>query len=276
MSSQVPRSDTKPLLIGLVAILAILAFYTFRAFSSPESDNPTPVETLDTKLPDVPSVSASDLLKESLPASYILIDVRSEDAFLGEHIVGSVNKSFEVIMTSPLPQASDSKQRIILVGSVDDQNLAEQATRLLISNGLKTAFMLDGGIEGWKSQGGRTISQGNPDSFVDQSKVLLIESKELQSALLASSPVQVVDMRPADVFAQGHIPKSINIPLEELETRYSEIPSGKQIVTYGNSALEDFQAGVRLFDLHFLGAQVLKGGYNAWKNAGFPTETSSN
>ncbi len=79
-------------------------------------------------------------------------------------------------------------------------------------------------------------------------------------------------MRPQEVFQQGHVPGAVNFPLSDLEEKYKDIPTGKPIVVYGNSALEDFQAGVRLFDLNILGVRVLEGGFNAWKTKGFTAE----
>lgn len=42
----------------------------------------------------------------------------------------------------------------------------------------------------------------------------------------------VVDVRPADEFAQGHIDGAVSIPLEELESRMSELPPDSVVVLY--------------------------------------------
>jgi DNA-binding transcriptional ArsR family regulator/rhodanese-related sulfurtransferase len=42
----------------------------------------------------------------------------------------------------------------------------------------------------------------------------------------------VVDVRPADEFAQGHIDGAVSIPLEELERRMSELPPDSVVVLY--------------------------------------------
>lgn len=51
-------------------------------------------------------------------------------------------------------------------------------------------------------------------------------------ARLRARDVVVLDVRPEDEYASGHIPGSISIPLDELERRLSELPRKKEIVAY--------------------------------------------
>lgn len=44
--------------------------------------------------------------------------------------------------------------------------------------------------------------------------------------------VTVVDVRPADEYAAGHIPGALSIPLPELAKRLAELPRDKEIVAY--------------------------------------------
>jgi 3-mercaptopyruvate sulfurtransferase SseA len=47
-----------------------------------------------------------------------------------------------------------------------------------------------------------------------------------------SGDAVIVDVRsPAD-FEQAHIPGALNIPVAEIETRYTELPRGVEIITY--------------------------------------------
>ncbi|MEP7163017.1 MAG: hypothetical protein ABI747_04645, partial [Candidatus Moraniibacteriota bacterium] len=47
---------------------------------------------------------------------------------------------------------------------------------------------------------------------------------------------------------------------------------GKTFIVYGKDELSGFRAGVRLFDMRFFGERVLEGGFQAWKDKGFPVE----
>ncbi len=58
-----------------------------------------------------------------------------------------------------------------------------------------------------------------------------ITTVELRDALDKGQAV-VVDVRPAQTYSAAHIKGSINIPLQEFETRVNELPRDKMIVTY--------------------------------------------
>ncbi len=44
--------------------------------------------------------------------------------------------------------------------------------------------------------------------------------------------VVVLDVRPSDEYASGHLPGALSVPLEELERRLDELPADRQIVAY--------------------------------------------
>jgi ArsR family transcriptional regulator len=49
---------------------------------------------------------------------------------------------------------------------------------------------------------------------------------------IRAADVVVLDVRPEDEYASGHIPGAISIPVGELEHRLSELPTEKEIVAY--------------------------------------------
>jgi rhodanese-related sulfurtransferase len=49
---------------------------------------------------------------------------------------------------------------------------------------------------------------------------------------LARGDVVLVDVRPAEEYAAGHIEGARSVPLEELERRLAELPSGREVVAY--------------------------------------------
>src|SRR5213082_731947 len=58
-----------------------------------------------------------------------------------------------------------------------------------------------------------------------------VSRKEL-SQRLRDGLVTVLDVRPADEYAAGHVPKAINIPLRELTRRLRQIPKNREVVAY--------------------------------------------
>lgn len=58
------------------------------------------------------------------------------------------------------------------------------------------------------------------------------DEKELVR-LVRSGEAAVLDVRPAEEHAAGHLPKALSIPLGELRARAGELPPGRPLVVYG-------------------------------------------
>ena len=91
--------------------------------------------------------------------------------------------------------------------------------------------------------------------------------------------VTVLDVRPEEEYAAGHVPGAINIPLQELEQRLEELGNqegeNREIVAYcrGPHCVLAFDAVARLREKG-LKARRLEDGYPEWKTAGLPVEES--
>jgi ArsR family transcriptional regulator len=85
--------------------------------------------------------------------------------------------------------------------------------------------------------------------------------------------VTVLDVRPEDEYAAGHLPEAINIPLRELHRRLREIPKSREIVAYcrGPYCVLAFEA-VGFLRRRGFKARRLEDGYPEWKAAGLPVE----
>ena len=85
--------------------------------------------------------------------------------------------------------------------------------------------------------------------------------------------VTVLDVRPTDEFALGHIPGAVNIPLDDLEVRLADLDPGQEIVAYcrGTYCVLSFEAVAELRRRGFR-VRRLEDGYPEWKAAGLPVE----
>jgi rhodanese-related sulfurtransferase/DNA-binding transcriptional ArsR family regulator len=89
--------------------------------------------------------------------------------------------------------------------------------------------------------------------------------------------VTVLDVRPAEEYAAGHVPGAVNIPLQELEDRLEELNNqggeNREIVAYcrGPHCVLAFDAVARLRDKG-MKARRLEDGYPEWQVAGLPVE----
>lgn len=92
---------------------------------------------------------------------------------------------------------------------------------------------------------------------------------------IADGLVTVLDVRPEDEFAMGHLPGALGIPVDELDRRLSEIPRDTEIVAYcrGPYCVFAVEAVAALRSNGFK-ARRLEDGFPEWKAAGFAVEVS--
>jgi rhodanese-related sulfurtransferase/DNA-binding transcriptional ArsR family regulator len=86
--------------------------------------------------------------------------------------------------------------------------------------------------------------------------------------------VTVLDVRPPQEYAAGHVPGAVNIPLAELEGHLKELDPAQEVVAYcrGPHCILAFDAVARLRE-NGLSARRLEDGFPEWKQAGLPVET---
>jgi rhodanese-related sulfurtransferase len=86
----------------------------------------------------------------------------------------------------------------------------------------------------------------------------------------------VLDVRPEDEFALGHLPGALNIPLGKLEHRVGELPADREVIAYcrGPYCVLSFEAVAALRARGNL-VRRLEDGCPEWKAAGLPVETAA-
>lgn len=87
--------------------------------------------------------------------------------------------------------------------------------------------------------------------------------------------VTVLDVRPPQEYAAGHVPGAVNIPLHQLEKRLRELPKRKEVIAYcrGPFCLMSYEA-VQLLRKKGMKARRLQDGMPEWRIAGLPVETA--
>jgi rhodanese-related sulfurtransferase/DNA-binding MarR family transcriptional regulator len=83
--------------------------------------------------------------------------------------------------------------------------------------------------------------------------------------------VTVLDVRPAEEYASGHIPGAINVPIEKLESFLAKLPRRKEVIAYcrGPYCLMSFDAVEKLRKRGWR-ARRLENGLPEWRAAGLP------
>ena len=85
--------------------------------------------------------------------------------------------------------------------------------------------------------------------------------------------VIVLDVRPPEEYAAGHLPGAINVTLETLSGHLRRLPKGREVVAYcrGPYCLLSVDA-VALLRQKGYKARRLEDGFPEWKAAGLPVE----
>lgn len=107
----------------------------------------------------------------------------------------------------------------------------------------------------------------------DLNGVELLTKEELAKRLRRNDDLLVLDVRPEEEYAAGHVPGAVSIPVAELRRRLKELPKNKEIVAYCRGSFCAFAPEAARY-LHKKGfrTSVLDSGLPDWKAAGLPIE----
>ena len=109
----------------------------------------------------------------------------------------------------------------------------------------------------------------------DADPVELVRREELLTRFRAGDAV-VLDLRPAEEYRAGHIAGALSLPLEELEARLGELPTGVEIVPYCRGPFCALAPqGVGLLRRRGYRARRLEDGFPEWRLAGLPVAVGS-
>lgn len=95
--------------------------------------------------------------------------------------------------------------------------------------------------------------------------------------LINREDAQIIDVRDAGEFANGHLPNAKNIPLDKLAERIGEIEKFKDspLIVCCAAGMRSAKGCGELGKLGFTKAHSLAGGVDAWVGAGYPIKKGS-
>jgi rhodanese-related sulfurtransferase len=82
----------------------------------------------------------------------------------------------------------------------------------------------------------------------------------------------VLDVRTQEEWNEYHAPNTTLIPLEQLDSRLSEVPRDRQIVVVCRSGNRSQQGRDILLNAGFEQVTSMTGGLNEWRDSGYPIE----
>jgi ArsR family transcriptional regulator len=111
--------------------------------------------------------------------------------------------------------------------------------------------------------------------FNDRDSLEAVSRRELMDRLKAGI-VTVLDVRPEDEFALGHLPGAVNVPLGELTRRLAGLDPDREIVAYcrGPYCVLSYEA-VAMLRARGFKVRRLEDGLPEWRAAGLPVEAGA-
>jgi rhodanese-related sulfurtransferase len=164
----------------------------------------------------------------------LLIDLRPADKFAAAHIPRALN----------LPAANLDKYQednwpsfkgAPIVFYSDNQADVDKALELMRDYGLSKATYFPGGLARWQKLG-NPVEAGQKPAPAKLTFVRKLAPQDVTIAdfikLLDDPTVVILDVRGASERTTGQFKGALNIPFEEIATRYKEIPKDKTVIIH--------------------------------------------
>lgn len=206
----------------------------------------------------LPQLVASAVL-EAIRACWV-VDLRGSSDFARGHVRGTINipaapQTFPTYAGTVLTY----DRPIMLVAKSAEQ--AESAARRLALIGLDD-------VQGWIPF--ETLRASEADRLAT---VKAVDPPQLARELDGNGP-RVIDVRGRSEWNDGHLPRATHIYLGELMERLDDAARNDRIIVHCASGTRSSIAASLLMARGFTDVSNLAGGYDAWRRAGLPVETS--
>jgi rhodanese-related sulfurtransferase len=219
-------------------------------------ERPTLDETLEREHQPLPL----DRILRLMNTGAQVIDVREPADFAGAHLAGSLNISLVGSYATWAGTLLDPTQPVILVAEPGtEQEAAMRLGRIGFDN---VEGYLDGGMQALESR---------PDLV---QRLERITAPTLAERLTETDPPVILDVRTEREWQDKHIEGSVNIALQHLPERLSEVPSDRPVVVHCATGYRSSIAA-SLLEKHGIHVADLVGGFAAWEASQLETVGSA-
>jgi rhodanese-related sulfurtransferase len=187
--------------------------------------------------------------------------VRTDLQFDDAHVPGAVSlTALRAGFGSKLAWIADRDQEIVLIGRDDADAL--DAAHLAAAVGLaRFGGRLAGGMTSWREE------------RMPVERVTRITVAELHDRWSAGEPPQVLDVREADEWERGHIPRSVHVPWHDLDGIPEGIDPARPVAAIcGSGQRSAVAASLLQRDGAAHVIHVADGGVGTWARAGWRVE----
>jgi len=203
----------------------------------------------------IPDEAEPQEIVRALDAGEIVVDLRLPPDYAAAHAKGTINlpanKSFLNWSGALLPYDRD----LWFIGAA-----SESARRELASN--LSLIGIDRARGVYPSERlGDLFGKGAQRASISEADIRDVKGRNDRF---------ILDVRTRAEFADGHIPNAVNIPLQELQSRLDEVPSGPVVIHCQGGTRSAIASSV--VQKHGHSAANMTGGFSEWERAGLPVE----
>ncbi len=184
----------------------------------------------------------------------VILDTRSADQFGTGHISGSLNIGLGGQFATWTGTLIPLKTSIILIAE-NEEHVRETRVRLARVGHENVAGYLGGGILSWHNAGMPLVSTEQ------------ISVDELDRRIKEGVTEQLLDVRRPGEWNSGHIKQAVNIPLNKLRDKISQLNQGKSVTVICAGGYRSSAATSLLEQQGFHSITNVVGGMNAWTKA---------
>jgi hydroxyacylglutathione hydrolase len=209
----------------------------------------------------------------------IVLDVRDPTEWTAGRIAGACNLSAGAIAAGAQPEFADGVPIAVICGSGYRSSVAAS---ILKGVGFENVANVPGGMSAWVDAGLPAEAGGLGEEVRVVSTRLIgpwgghggPRAEEIDVAELLrvarDRPLQIVDVREPEEWAEGRIPGSIHLPMGELAARLGELDPETPVVTVCRIGVRSLISADDLLLAGFPDVRSLAGGIVAWEEAGQP------
>jgi rhodanese-related sulfurtransferase len=191
---------------------------------------------------------------------YLVLDVRPSDEFGAGHIPGALNIGLSGQFASWGGTLIPVNTPLIVVSDTDVE-VDEAVMRLARVGHESVKGFLRGGVAAWQG------------ANLETETIRQISVNELRALLDGEEKLQVIDVRRPAEYAQGHVPRAVNLPLaQNIAEQTSEFDLSLPTAVICAGGYRSSAATSLLARHGFRSLLNVTGGTGAWLNAGYPVE----
>ncbi|MDM7995805.1 MAG: rhodanese-like domain-containing protein [Acidobacteriota bacterium] len=208
------------------------------------------------ELPEIAPMAPIEFKKAAQKKNTIVLDIRSYEAFGGQHVPGAYHIDFGGNFATFAGWILPPDQNILLVA--DSLEEAREAGIALKRVGLdKATGYLDGGMFAW-------AKEGFPMNHVPQ-----LSSDELNRIMAKGKELSLIDVRATGEFQMRHIEGAVNIPAPDMRSKRDMLKKSKPIALICSTGHRSSLAAALLKQKGFEDVSNVAGGMTGYSAAGY-------